>query len=71
MQNTRKASASPIERSSSQACTPEGSRTIMAMGEVSGIMESQNANAPSGFVEMVGTNTMASISGMVMGIVYC
>ena len=43
----------------------------MAMGEVSGIMESQNANAPSGLVEMVGTNTMASISGMVMGIVYC
>ena len=71
MQNTRKASARPIESSNSHAWTPEGSRTIMAMGDVSGIIDSQNANGPSGFVEMLGTNTMAKISGMVMGMVYC
>ena len=46
-------------------------RTIIAMGEVSGIIESHIANEPSGLVEMLGTNTMARISGIVMGIVYC
>ena len=68
---TRNPSARPMERISSHAGTPEGSRTIIAMGDVSGIIESQKANAPSGFIEIFGTNTMAKISGMVIGIVYC
>ena len=60
-----------MESISSHAWTPEGNRTIIAMGDVSGIMESQKANAPSGFIETFGTNTMARISGMVIGNVYC
>ncbi len=71
MLKTRNPRASPMESTSSHAGTPEGSRIIIAMGEVSGIMESQKAKVPSGFVEMLGKKMMANNKGRVMGIVYC
>ena len=60
-----------MEVSNCQSGTPEGSRTIMVMGEVSGIIENQNANCPFGLVDMEGIRMMESMSGIVTGMVYC
>ena len=39
----------PMESSISHKGTSNGTRTIMTIGEVKGIMEHQKANGPSGF----------------------
>ena len=61
----------PIDVSNSHKGTPDGRRTNITTGEVSGIIENQKANEPLGSAEMDGTKAIAKINGMVTGIVYC
>lgn len=71
MQKTRKSKDNPMEVMSCHAGTPAGSRTIIEIGEVSGIMDIHTANCPFGLDAMDGMNIMERISGMVTGMVYC
>ena len=60
-----------MEESNSTNGTPEGSLINIATGEVSGIMDIQNASGPFG-LSVIGTNSMiVNNNGIVTGSVNC
>ena len=61
----------PIESASSKGGTPNGSRAIMRMGEVNGIIESQNERLLSGLFKVCIITIIAKMSGTVIGSMNC
>ena len=59
------------ERMSCQMGTPKGSRSIIATGEVKGMMENQVDRAPEGASIMAGKRIIVSRSGAITGSVNC
>lgn len=52
MHRYRNSTQMAIESSNCHSGTPPGSRTIMAIGDVNGIIESQNVRLPPGLADM-------------------
>ena len=62
----------PIDSANSQAGTPNGTRTIITIGDVNGMIDIQNATAPSGFLSTTEYYMIKEmISGIVIGIMNC
>ncbi len=60
-----------IDTASSQNGTPNGMRTIMVIGEVSGITDNQNATGPSGLFTIKFEAIIPSINGAETGSMNC
>lgn len=68
---TQNASKSATESVTCQYGRPKGSRAIIAIGEVNGIIDSQKDNVPFGSEAMSGNKINGRRSGTVTGITNC